>query len=61
VATTTLLVSKQLGSADALQAYEEAVEPREDPLGDAAGPCYLLMARLTSASVEKMETVASAA
>ena len=61
VATTTLLVSKQHGSADALQAYEEAVEPREDQWVDAAGPCYLLMARLANAAMEPAQAVASAA
>lgn len=61
VATTTLLVSKQHGSVDALQAYEEAVEPREDQWVDAAGPCYLLMARLANAAMEPAQAVASAA
>lgn len=61
VATTTLLVSKQLVSADALHAYVEAVDPREACQVDTAAPCYLLMARLTSASVEPARAVASAA
>lgn len=61
VATTNLLVSKQLVSADALHAYVEAVDPREAHQVEAAEPCYLLMARMTSASVAPPQAVASAA
>ena len=61
VATTTVLVSKQLVSPHALHAYEVTVDPREAHRVDMAEPCYLLMARLTSASVEPAPSVASAA
>lgn len=61
VATTTLLVSKQLASTDAPHEYVEDVEPREAPWEDTAEPCYLLMARLTGASMEAEQLVASAA
>jgi hypothetical protein len=61
VATTTLLVSKQMVSADALHAYVELVEPHEANRVDTTQPCYLLMARLASASVESVASVASAA
>ena len=59
VATTTLLVSKQLATSEALHAYSEAAEPCEEE--DAAEPCYLLMARMTNASVESVQPVATAA
>jgi hypothetical protein len=61
VATTTLLVSKQLVGTDAQHPHATPVGARNGNRVDAGGACYLLMARLTSASVEKMETVASAA
>ena len=61
VATTTLLVSKQMVSADALHAFVEAVDPRDAHHVNTMEPCYLLMARLTSASVEHLQSVASAA
>lgn len=50
VSTTTLVVTKQMVSSDALRAYVEAVDPQEAPLVDPTEPCYLLMARLASAS-----------
>ncbi|MFL5620619.1 MAG: hypothetical protein ACJ79A_19750 [Gemmatimonadaceae bacterium] len=61
VPTTTLLVSKQVVSADALQAYVETIDPCEAHQVNTAEPCYLLMARLASASSESVESVASAA
>jgi hypothetical protein len=61
VATTTLLVSKQLAYADAPHAYVEDVERRDTLWDDTAEPSYLLMARLTAASVEPAQPVASAA
>jgi hypothetical protein len=50
VATTTLILTKQMVSGDALRAYMEAVDPREAHWIDTAEPCYLLMARFGSAS-----------
>jgi len=50
VATRTLVVTKQMVSADALRAYVEAVDPAEARWVDASAPCYLLMARLESQS-----------
>jgi len=61
VATTTLLVSKQMVSADALHAFVEVVEPGEAHNVNTAEPCYLLMARLANASAETVRSVASAA
>ena len=61
VTTTTLLVSKQLASDDAPYAFVEAVEHREARWDDIPEPCYLLMARLASASAEPAQPVASAA
>ena len=61
VATTTLLVSKQLVGTDAPHAHATSVGPRQAYQTDAAEACYLLMARLTSASVETVDTVATAA
>jgi hypothetical protein len=48
--TTSLVVTKQTVTADALRAYMEVVDPREAHWVDTAEPCYLLMARLGSAS-----------
>ena len=53
--TTSLLVTKQMVPADALQAYVEVIDPKEAHLVDAAEPCYLLMARVAD------QTAASAA
>ena len=50
LATSSLLLTKQMVPADALRAYVEAVDPREAHLVDAAEPCYLLMARAAEAS-----------
>lgn len=50
VATTSLLVTKQMVPAEALRAYVEAVDPREAHLVDATEPCYLLMARVAQES-----------
>ena len=50
LATTTLVVTKQMVSAEALRAYMEAVDPREAHRVDTAEPCYLVMARLESVS-----------
>lgn len=50
LATTTLIVTKQMVSAEALRAYMETVDPREAYRVDTAEPCYLLMARLESVS-----------
>jgi hypothetical protein len=50
IATSTLLVTKQMVPADALRAYVEAIDPREAHLVDPSEPCYLLMARLAQAS-----------
>lgn len=61
VATTTLLVSKQLATAGAVHACSVAAEPWAEQSEDMAEPCYLLMARLTSASAESAQPVASAA
>ena len=61
MATTTLLVSKQMVSADALHAFVEVVEPGEAHNVNTAEPCYLLMARLANASAETVRSVASAA
>ena len=61
VAATTLLVSKQMVSADALHAFVEAVDPRKAHHVNRTEPCYLLMARLTSTSAEPLQSVASAA
>lgn len=61
VATTTLLVSKQLLGSDAQHPHVTPVGVRDGHQENAADACYLLMARLTSASVEAVETVASAA
>jgi hypothetical protein len=61
MATTTLLVSKQMVSADALHAFVEAVDPHEAHRVNTAEPCYLLMARLAGAATATVEPVASAA
>ena len=61
VATTTLLVSKQMVSADALHAFVETVDPDEAYRVSTTEPCYLLMARLAGASVQSAQSVASAA
>lgn len=58
VATSTLLVTKQLVSSDALHAYMEVVEPAEAHRVDTSEPCYLLMARLANASVEAIASAA---
>jgi hypothetical protein len=50
VATTTLVVTKQMVSPDALREFVEVVDPREAHWVDATAPCYLLMARFTSAA-----------
>lgn len=50
VATTTLVVTKQMVPADALRAYVEAVDPDEAGWVDIDEPCYLLMARVESQS-----------
>jgi hypothetical protein len=50
LATTTLVVTKQMVTAEALRAYLKAVDPREAQWVDTAEPCYLLMARLESAA-----------
>ncbi|PYP76289.1 MAG: hypothetical protein DMD35_18940 [Gemmatimonadetes bacterium] len=50
VATTTLVVTKQLVPAEALRAYVEAMDPQEAHWVGAAEPCYLLMARLALVS-----------
>jgi len=61
VPATTLLVSKQMVSADALHAFVEAVDPSEAHRVNTAEPCYLLMARLTGVSAEPVQSVATAA
>ena len=61
VATTTLLVSKQLTGADAQHAHATSVGTRHWHHADAEDACYLLMARLTSASVQTVNPVATAA
>jgi hypothetical protein len=48
VATTTLIVTKQLVPSAALRAYVEAVDPPAAQWVDALEPCYLLMARLAT-------------
>ena len=48
--TTPPIVIKQMVTAEALRTYVEEVDPRKAHLGDMAEPCYLLMARLASAS-----------
>ncbi len=50
LATTTLLVTKQMVPTDALRAYVEVIDPREAHLVDTAEPCYLLMARVAHES-----------
>ena len=50
LATTTLVVTKEMVSAEALREYLEAVHPREAHRVDTAQPCYLLMARLERAA-----------
>jgi hypothetical protein len=50
LATTTLVVTKEMVSAEALREYIEAVDPREAHRVDTAEPCYLLMARLERAA-----------
>ena len=50
VATTTLVVSKQLVPADALRAYVQKVDPEEARWVDTSVPCYLLMARFETQS-----------
>jgi hypothetical protein len=50
VATTTLVVSKQMVSADVLRDYVEAVDPSEVHWVDPTQPCYLIMARLAAAA-----------
>lgn len=61
VATTTLLVSKQLASKGAPHEYVDDVEPGEATWDGAAEPCYVLMARLSGVSMESSQAVASAA
>lgn len=61
VPTATLLISKQLATAGALNAYADAAEPWAEQSDDLVEPCYLLMARLASASAEPAQPVASAA
>ena len=61
VATTTLLVSKQLVGTDAVHAGAPSIGLRDAYQEDAANACYLLMARLASASVETKDPVATAA
>jgi len=51
VATTTLVVTKELVPADALRAYVEAADPEQMCWVDTSAPCYLLMARFASQSV----------
>jgi hypothetical protein len=48
VATTTLVVTKQMVPAEALHAYVEAIDPEEAHWVDPSEPCYLLMARVAS-------------
>jgi hypothetical protein len=50
LATTALVVTKQMVTAEALRAYLEAVDPGETQWVDTTEPCYLLMARLESAA-----------
>ena len=50
LATTTLLVTKQMVPADALRAYVEVIDPQEAHLVDSTEPCYLLMARIEQAA-----------
>ena len=50
LATSSLLVTKQMVPTDALRAYVEAIDPHEAHLVDPAEPCYLLMARVEHAS-----------
>jgi len=50
LATTTLLVTKQMVPTDALRAYVEVIDPQEAHLVDATEPCYLLMARVAHES-----------
>jgi hypothetical protein len=61
VATTSLLVSKQLAYADAPHECLVNDERPEAHWEDAAAPSYLVMARLAAASMEPAEVVASAA
>jgi len=48
--TATLVVTKQMVTAEALRAYMEAVDPSEAHWVDPDAPCYVLMARLESAA-----------
>jgi len=48
--TTTLLVTKQMVTAEELRTYVKAVDPRKANLVDMDEPCYLLMARLEIAA-----------
>jgi hypothetical protein len=50
LATMTLIVTKQLVTAEALRAYMDAVHPRESHRVNTAEPCYLLMARFEAES-----------
>jgi hypothetical protein len=50
LSTTTLIVTKQLVTAEALRAYMDAVDPREAHRVNTAEPCYLLMARFEAQS-----------
>ncbi len=50
LATATLIVTKQLVTAQALRAYVEAVAPRDAHRVNTAEPCYLLMARFEAES-----------
>lgn len=50
LATSSLLLSKQMVPADALRAYVEVIDPPEAHLVDESEPCYLLMARAAHAS-----------
>jgi len=61
VATTTLLVSKQLAGSDVMHAHATSVGARHGFRADVADAYYLLMARLASASVEAEDPVATAA
>ena len=50
VRTSTLIVTKQMVPAEALRAYVEEIDPGEAHWVNTAEPCYLLMARVESAS-----------
>jgi hypothetical protein len=61
VATTALLVSKHIAGTGAQHAHATSVGGRHGYQADAEDACYLLMARLASASVESVDRVATAA